>query len=174
MGVFARVCARIHVFFHLWVGILSRAHRIHTSGGVSAFTHAPRNIISRNIISHIAVMTLGRYVDYTVCKQQAADWVSILPYITSPHSSLCVFFLLPSFFQITSRFPVFLGEVPGYASRWCRVIWWWEGTRSEMNERKKREQARRIWKPREILRSLWVNNKNKRITSAYIKRFANV
>lgn len=92
------------------------------------FMHAPRNIISRNIISHIAVMTLGRYVDYTVGKQQPADWVSILPYITSLHSSLCVcffcFFLLPSFFQITSHFPSFLGEVPGYASRWCEVIWW--------------------------------------------------
>lgn len=78
--------------------------------------HAPHNIISRNIISHIAVMTLGRYVDYTVGKQQPADWVRILPYITSLHSSLC-FFLLPSFFQITSHFPSFLGEVPGYASR---------------------------------------------------------
>lgn len=54
--------------------------------------HAQHNIISRNIISHIAVMTLGRYVDYTVSKQQPADSVSILPYITSLHSSLCFFY----------------------------------------------------------------------------------
>lgn len=85
-----------------------------------AVMHAQHNIISRNIISHIAVMTLGRYVDYTVSKQQPTDWVSILPYITSLHSSQCVFFffLLASFFQITSHFSGFLGKVAGYTSRW--------------------------------------------------------
>lgn len=68
-------------------------------------------------------MILGRYVDYTVGKQQAVDWVSILPYITSPHSSLCFlffYFLLPSFFQITSHFPSFQGEVAGDASKVMR------------------------------------------------------
>lgn len=53
-----------------------------------------------------------------------ADWVSILPYITSLHSSSCVcarararapVFLLPSFFQITSHFPRF----PRRCSRRC-------------------------------------------------------
>lgn len=44
-----------HELAHAWPG-LTHAH--------------PHNIISRNIISHIAVMTLGRYVDYTVGKQQ--------------------------------------------------------------------------------------------------------
>lgn len=67
--------------------------------------HAQRNIISRSIISHIAVMTLGRYVDYTVGKQQPADWVSILPYITSLHSSLC-FFYWPHFFKSLPTSPV--------------------------------------------------------------------
>lgn len=61
-----------------------------------------------------------------------ADWVSILPYITSLHSSsrVCAcartytrarVFLLPSFFQITSHFPPgFLGDVPGDAV--CKVM----------------------------------------------------
>lgn len=111
----------------------------HTCGHMSSLTrgpclvHArPHNIISRNIISHIAVMTLGRYVDYTVANSSPADWVSILPYITSPHSSSCArahvcvsvcerAFLLPSFFQITSHFPQF----PRRCSRRCglQVMW---------------------------------------------------
>lgn len=131
---FASLCYHVCVpekwYIHLDVGELVHA---------CATQACTRNIISRNIISHIAVMTLGRYVDYTVGKQQPADWVSILPYITSLHSSLC-FFLLPSFFQITSHFPPsFLGEVPGYASRWCGVIWWWEGT--TMQEKKTQSAA---------------------------------
>lgn len=61
-----------------------------------------------------------------------ADWVSILPYITSLHSSSCArtcaylcvsarMFLLPSFFQITSHFPQF----PRRCSRRCglQVMW---------------------------------------------------
>lgn len=81
--------------------------------------HARRNIISRNIISHIAVMTLGRYVDYTVGKQQPADWVSILPYITSPHSSLCFFFIALIF---PNHFP--LPQFPGRGSRLCKQVMW--------------------------------------------------
>lgn len=76
------------------------------------------NIISRNIISHIAVMTLGRYVDYTVGKQQPADWVSILPYITSLHSSLCFFIAL----IFPNHFP--LPQFPGRGSRLCNQVMW--------------------------------------------------
>lgn len=66
----------------------------------AAHMHTRTSIISRNIISHMAVMTLGRYFDYTVGKQQAVDWVSILPYITSLHSSLFFyFFYCPHFFK---------------------------------------------------------------------------
>lgn len=52
-------------------------------------------------------MTLGRYVDYTVSKQQPADWVSILPYITSLHSSLCFFFYWPHFSKSLPTSPVY-------------------------------------------------------------------
>lgn len=80
--------------------------------------HAQHNIISRNIISHIAVMTLGRYVDYTVSKQQPADWVSILPYITSLHSSLCFFIGL----IFPNHFPLL--RFPGRGSRLCTQVMW--------------------------------------------------
>lgn len=98
---------------------------IHTSGHVSSFTsahsamHVPRNIISRNIISHIAVITLSQYVDYTVGKQQPADWVSILPYITSLHSSLCFFFIALIF---PNHFPLL--QFPGRGSRLCKQVMW--------------------------------------------------
>lgn len=100
------------------VGLPAPAKRkgTYTSGHVSSLmhtsVHAPRNIISRNIVSHIDVMTLGRYVDYTVGKQQPADWVSILPYITPRHSSLCFIFIALIF---PNHFPGFLREVLNHA-----------------------------------------------------------
>lgn len=77
--------------------------------------HTRTSIISRNIISHMAVMTLGRYFDYTVGKQQAVDWVSILPYITSLHSSL--FFIALIFLN---HFPLSTLYFPGRGSRLCK------------------------------------------------------
>lgn len=64
-------------------------------------------------------MTLGRYVDYTVSKQQPADWVSILPYITSLHSSLCFFFIGLIF---PNHFPLL--RFPGRGSRLCKQVMW--------------------------------------------------
>lgn len=87
-------------------------------------THTPRCIISRNIISHIAVMTLGRYVDYTVGKQQAADWVIALPYITSLHSSLFFyFFYCPHFSKSDpTTSPASRARFQAMHARWCEVI----------------------------------------------------
>lgn len=64
-------------------------------------------------------MTLGRYVDYTVSKQQPADWVSILPYITSLHSSLWVFFFFIALI-FPNHFP--LPQFPRQGSRLCKQV----------------------------------------------------
>lgn len=69
--------------------------------------HKAGNIISRSVIAHVDVMTLGLCVDYTVGKQQPADWVSELPYITSPHSSLCFSFYRPRVFFFQNHHPQF-------------------------------------------------------------------
>lgn len=95
-----------------------------TSGRMSLFMCAARmhtrtSIISRNIISHMAVMTLGRYFDYTVGKQQAVDWVSILPYITSLHSSLFFFFFFIALIFL-NHFPLSTLYFPGRGSRLCK------------------------------------------------------